>query len=263
MQNEKKATKLIVSYTDRIEVYFIPEYVPLELIISKLGLKAEEERTFRWIKTDVSKTYNGARLYLVSLNIDDIIKNDQSFFEEAYDYNNQYLGQKIKLAPGKMIEIDFAYNILIQNEETSSFTGIGTSCTRDLIEAGMCGPCHYSRNTPAESYSKVTDFPISDMGVAVRMNDNIFNISEMKSKITSGNIKINIDSTDFNFTRSIDIEIISNGITSLKKYTSGHSYSGFCKSTSNGEEINLKRKLDASVKIKVLGRGSAILSNIL
>lgn len=260
---EKKNAKIIVSYTDHTEVYFLPENVPLTMIPSKLSLKAGLDRRFKWINTNITKTYNGSKLYLVSLNIDDIIKNDQKFFEETFDYKSQFANQKMRLSSGKMLELNLNYNVYAQNEEAVSFKGTGVSCTKDLTEAGMCGACHFTRNVPASSYSKVENFPISELGIALKVGEKLISLSDVKTKFIPGGLKVNLDSTDFDEDRAVDLEIVTNALRSESKYTQGYNYTGFCKSTSNGGEISLGRKLESTASIKILGRGREFLKNVL
>ncbi|MBC7427592.1 MAG: hypothetical protein H7336_03205, partial [Bacteriovorax sp.] len=47
--NEKSMAKIIVSFTDHEEIFFVPKDVPLKTITARLNLKPEAERVFKWI----------------------------------------------------------------------------------------------------------------------------------------------------------------------------------------------------------------------
>ncbi len=260
---EKSAAKVIVSYADRTEIFFLPENVPLEIIPSKLNLKNEAARKFKWVTTNITKTFSGAVLYLVSLNLEDIIQNDQRFYKETFTLGQNFASQNMKLVTGKSLELSVDYSVLLQGEVGQQFAGRGVRCTRDLIEAGGCGQCSYTRNVPSGSYSKTATLPLNELGFSVKIGDQVFSLNEFNPIVQNENFKIEINSSTFDLRRETSVQLLSSAPAGISKHAPAYNYAGFCATTSDGAEIALARKVEASVTATLLGRGAEFLKGIL
>lgn len=262
-EKETNEAKVIVSYLDRTEVYFLPENISLAQIISKLNLIPDPERYFKWVKTDITKTYKGSVLYLVSLNIEDIIVNDQSFYKDTIDLNNNFAGQKIKLSAGRLLTFDVKYSIFTQVETVQDFEGTGIRCNSQTRESGDCGKCYYQRNVAGGATNQAAQLPLNELGFAVKLGDKTYEINNFKAEQLDGSFRMELNSSEFDIRKDVEVELVAPAISGITKITAGYNYRGSCESTNHSGAITLGRSVTASVTAKLWGRGKEILKNIL
>lgn len=252
-EKEKNLAKVIVSYPSRTEIYFLQENVPLTDLVSKLGLPFEEDRTFKLLKTDYVKTYAGGVFYLVHLNHDDLIKNDELFSVVQSDFKNQFAAKEMIVDSRKKIEVDVTYAFYIQKIVTGSFTGRSTNCRSVSREADDCGPCTYQKYIPSTEYVLSAPSSLNDLGFALRINGKVFNVQELKlTKVSEGKFTAVI-ATDINIDKQ-HIEVIQNPSQSYIQGSQGFNYASSC-ITRNNENITISSKANVSVNLKILGRG--------
>ena len=260
---ERSSAKVVVSYSDRTEVYFLPENVPLEIIAAKLSLMPEADKTFKWLSSNITKTYNGAVLYLVSLNTNDIVQNDQNFYKESYSLGQNFINKDISLQAGKALELNVSYSVLLQDETAQQFAGRGVRCTRDLLEAGACGPCAYTRNVPAGTFSKTAPLPINQLGFSIKIGNQVLALNTFNPIASEESFRIEINSSVYDLRDETEVQLLTTAPAGISKVNSGYNYTGFCSYTSDGVEVGLQRKVEASVSVSVLGRGAEFFKDIL
>lgn len=260
---ENSTAKVIVSYSDRTEIFFLPQNVPLEIIASKLNLKNEIDRKFKWVKTNITKTYSGAVLYLVSLNQEDLVQNDQNFNKETITLGQDFTAREMKLVAGKVLELSVDFSVFLEGEVGQQFAGRGVRCNRDLAEAGACGLCSYTRNVPSGSFNSTTTLPLNELGFSVKIGQQIFGLNEFNPLVSNENFKIEINSSGFDLRKETSVQIISVAPVGITKHTPAYNHTGFCLSTSDDVQITLARKVKASVTATIKGRGVEFLKDVL
>lgn len=263
-ENERNMAKIIVSYPEYSEIYFLPEYISLDLIVQKLGLKKEAGRRFKWVHTDALTTYSGGVFYLASVSLSDIVYNDQFFYEEILDLKDQFLKKEIKILPGKSVEVIIEHQLFNQEEITDIFQGRASSCSNDMREAGMCTPCSYKRKVPGEKYILVPSLPAKELNLAIKYGDKISSLKELNfQEITTNKINVNLIDPDFEKMNVMNIEFYLAEVPSIVKKTEGFEYADRCINRNEEGKISLQQKIEARVQLKVKGRGFLGLKNIL
>jgi hypothetical protein len=256
-------SKVIVSYTDHYDIFFLPENVPFEMIISKLNLSAEQGRIFKWLKTNATKTIINQSFYLASVNLDDIVKNDQDFFNKEIELNNNYENSVFKVAQGKSVRFTVDYKTYQQGTSESRFTGRTITCKRDMLEVGMCDQCKYSKAVPSSSYNEIGS-KLSESIFKVKLSGKTFQLNELNFEEKNSNqFVISLDTGEFDIGEDLEIEILSMQISPLGMNTEGYNYANTCIDRAINETITLDRKIESKIQLKVMGRGREFLKNIL
>lgn len=261
-EKEKNSAKVIVSYSDRSEVFFLPENIPLETLAASLNLKPEAHKVFKWVTTNTTKTFNGVVLYLVSMNLEDIVKNDQNYFNEVIDLKNEFAGKKIGVTDGVVLEFKIAYSGYQQAEVAQSFEGARISCRRESLESGECGKCSFQRSVPAGHYLKIENLPLSESGITLRLGERVYLLNEFNPVVESNGLKLTINASDYDLRNVEDSELMVSKLEALSKFSPNYGHSGYCPDRSGGSVIGLDRKVEASVLVTVRGRGTELLKDV-
>lgn len=99
---EKGLAKLVVSFSDRTQVYFLPPKSNLETVVSDLKLIPEEGKKWVWLNKSDSFTTEDTALYLMSVSLEDLMKNDILFYREVVSLDLQ--SRKMSLKKGTELE---------------------------------------------------------------------------------------------------------------------------------------------------------------
>lgn len=258
MEKERLMAKLVVSYTDRLDVYFLPRGVALSNIASQLGLKAEAGRVLKWMST-ADKTVEGQSLYLINVNHEDLMENDKKVYQEVYNYQDFNEKKGFVLADGREAEISLKHLFYKEQVVSQEFNGRVVKCTRDLMEAGMCGQCKYKRHIPSGSFGHVEDVSLDEVGFRMMINGERFLTSELPNELTSdGVIRFKIRSNDFLKNKQTVLEVEKTAAPVYEQQVYGFEYNDLCLKNEGRGSISLQSKADIFLNVKILGRGEML-----
>ncbi len=165
---EKILTKVIVSFSDREEVYFVQEKILAQNLISTLRLKSEENRKFVIVSNPFTETFFGLTFHVVSVNHEDLMLNDQSFYNVDFPINNFH--EKNKIENYKKYLIKVGYDFKIQVLSPVAYVAPKVRCTKDMKEADMCGSgCNFTTDLPANDYKKANPKNLQDIGLVLKL----------------------------------------------------------------------------------------------
>lgn len=260
-EKELGFAKVIVSYPDREEVYFLPERVPVANLINELELSAGADRVFKMLPSDNDKTFKGGIFYIVSLNHSDLMKNDQKFYSVEANNLKNFINQSLLLDSNKSVVLSIDYDFYLQKLAPQSFANKAPRCTRDSIESGECGKkCEYKRNMPSGEFEKSSEANIESLGFNVRYANGLApgNDIEIMNK-RDGHFEVKIAPKEMlvdNFT----LEVSQGASATYQRSAPGYAYSPYC----NGGEIYVRgdvtigSKVNFSVTMTTFGRGAEL-----
>lgn len=262
IEYEKNMSKFVVSFSDRLEVYFLPAGVSLTEVVSILDLKTEPGRVFKWIKHNAVQTSPGGKFFLASVNLEDIVKNDQNFYQEDKGLNKNVRQLSYTVTPGTALEVIGEYDLYRQKEGIVEILGANTYCryAKGLGGTPGCGQCKYKIQSPLSEFEKMPTPSVTEIGLRIKINDGDYTIDELKPDLSERRFKFIINSEDknVNFALSAGREYLDE-----IKTVQGFDFNISC-SEKNAEAMNfLKKKLEFNFKMKVLGRGADFLKDVI
>lgn len=254
-QNEKWLSKVVVSFHDRLEIYFVKDGLYVSKLPELLGLHAGAERVFRWVDVPLSKTSKGHTYYLVSLNREDLMENDSQFFQEEINLSEGHSGKVFHILKRQKVEVMVDYEYSVQAGAIQEFSGrFITRCTRDMMDTGLCGPCYYKRLMPGGAYEKSEVKDLNQLGFAISINENQFPLSSLSaSKGPSNQFQFSLKRDE-----AFDLEIKPGNSSSEERTSRNSEMPAGCKSGHNANTELFASKSIFKIKIKVLGRGEAL-----
>lgn len=246
---EKKYTKVVVSYSDREEVYFVKDQIPVQDLALVLELRSEFDRKLTLVLNSHQKSYPGSVFYLVSVNHEDLMKNDQQFYSvESVAHNFQ---EKIYFENNKAYVIKVDYDFQVQALAPVVYTAPKIRCTRESIEDGSCGSgCNFTANLPVNKFEKVTPANLQDLGLVVKGAE-VLNAKKgyFEMKIQS------LESSDEEFFQVNKIpSAIYSGTSAHYNFSAGCSV----EDRSKVSRYSQNTQVTMSYKVHVLGRGEVL-----
>lgn len=256
---EKLLTKVIVSFSDREEVYFVKERIPTQDLILVLGLKPELDRKLKLIASPYNQSFIGATFYIVSVNHEELMKNDQKFFTKESTMTN--FQEKVLIEKHKAILIKVDYDFKVQSLAPSTYTAPKVRCSRETIEDGSCGSgCSFTTDLPVNKYEKIMPSSLQDLGLVVSHADAIVKV-EQSSVINLKNdyFEIKIDSIDMG-DQEIPFQITKIPSTIYSGGSVHYNFSSGCSSEDRAKVSHYNRNTQVSMNLKVylLGRGEEL-----
>jgi len=260
-QKEKNFSKVIVSYVDREEIYFVAERILITELIKKLELSpGGEDRVFKMFSTDNERTYKGGVIYLISLNHEDLMENDQRFYKEKIHMNRQ----SIVIDSYKTAILSVSYEFYMQKVAAQSFRDTKIlRCSRDLIEAGIpCGsPCEYKRHMPSGEFEKIGQTNLNDLGFALKYAGRVMAVNELGIvRQRNASFEIDIKSHDMLGEDFYTLELVQTPSSSYQRNAPGFDYNLMCEAGQknvNGN-VTLQSKVNFSMAVTLLGRGAEL-----
>lgn len=255
---EQKYTKVVVSFSDREEIYFIKDQIPVQDLALVLGLRLEFDRKLTSILNPNKKSLPGSVLYLVSVNHEDLMKNDQQFYSVESEVKN-FQG-KINFENYKAFVVKVDYDFQVQSLVPVVYTAPKIRCTRESIEDGRCGSeCNFTANLPANKFEKVTPANLQDLGVVVREDDVLMSFDQLSiQNAKKGYFEIIIRSSESSDKEYFEMNKIPSTVYS--GVSAHYNFSGGCHSEDRAKVSRYTQNTQVSVsyKVHVLGRGEAL-----
>lgn len=257
---ERGYNKVIVSYQDREEVYFVPERALVANLISDLELSAGADRVLKILPGASEKTYKGGVVYIVSVNHEDLMKNDHNFYKIQTNALKGVNGQSLLIDSYKGVILSVDYEFYLQKLAPQSFGGKVIRCTRDLIEAGMCGvQCGYVRNMPSGAFEKGTEQNLGNLGFAVKYGNKTVSASDLViTNQTSNHFDVKIESQEASGD-DYALEVVQLASSTYQRSAPGYNYTncGAADQNVNGN-VTIQSKVNFSVTMTILGRGAEL-----
>lgn len=152
-------SKLIVSFYNRDELYYIPAGTKQADIISALNLKLEKNKSFIW-KSEIKK---GATAFLIEASPTEVLENEINF-------QTEFTSELTKIGPFQIIEVTAeilkSRPLFIIQSNTVKIRGCKNTEAPELCQ------CDYTRIVPNGNYSEYEKFDNDTFGIF--KNDNGF-----------------------------------------------------------------------------------------
>lgn len=257
---EKVFSKVIVSYQDREEIYFVPDRVLIANLPDDLELTAEPDRILKILPSDNDKTFKSGVVYIVSVNHEDLMKNDHNFYKTQMNTAKGANGQSLLIDSYKSVLLAVDYDFYLQKVAPQSFGGKLIRCTPELRESGMCGfQCGYKRDMPSGEFEKMTERSLGNLGLVVKYANKAVSVSDLAiTNQTDSHFEVKIESQEA-LGENYTLEIAQVASSTYSRNAPGYNYTNCYSSDQNvNGSVALQSKVNFSVTMTILGRGTEL-----
>lgn len=179
---EQTMAKVVVSFSGHTDIFLMPDGLPVVEIAKRLSIKADPDHGLKFLKSDYVKTTKGQIFYLVSVNHEELMVNDQNFYQKPVTLNEKFTAEKVKLDGSKKFEFTVKYTYFTQQLAMQAFSKpVGGRQSKGCWETDSCiNFCNYNMQVPTAEYAKASAH-FGELGFAVKINGKIFPLEALKA----------------------------------------------------------------------------------
>ena len=253
---QKNCAELIVSYQNRIEIYFVPMGSDRLSVVAQLGLKPEDDGKFFWVGRSERELQKGAVYYLVSANVENLKENDIHFFQTTNVIGNNFEQKVLTFKKSQNIELHLQINYLTRVTTMEKTTGSPLSCSSDMREAGMCAPCDYQIETSTSQYNKGVPADTRLFDAEILIDGKTYPLSEFKQLVRKNNeVVIPISLRHYSLDETVTVEVKPMLLKNqLKQVLAENIGDANCRSKRPSAVIDITPKLDSILALTIMGR---------
>lgn len=262
---EKILTKVVVSFSDREEIYFVRDKIPAQNLVATLNLNPETDRKFKLMPTPYSQTFIGATFYIVSVNHEDLMRNDQDFYSVESSSNNLADVFYFKSFQSILIKVD--YDFKVQSLGPVGYKAPDIKCGRgESPMDGYCGSqCSYTANLPIDNFERTTPKNLQELGLVVNYFSASVDVGQIPvSNARDGHFEIKINSKEA-AGETFTLKFLKTASSTYSGRSARYNFVGPC--NLNDKAITTPYTLNTQVNIKVavkkFGRGEELRKIIL
>ena len=253
--SKENNAELIVSFSNHNDVYFIPQGISRESLISLLGITPENHGKLYWVESSDSLLIKNKTYYLVSTTLSEMKYNDVYFNSRNIMSKDNFEEKQINLKRHQNIILTFHADQFERLTSTMTRGGTSLKCTKDLQEAGLCGNCSYQIEFSNDQFNLVASDSDDDAEIEVEIdNKKISSDQLIKKELGKGDFSLEIHLKDFTNNENVDLKIKTIPFQKIYKEVGGFSYSDSCQSKSVTAQIDVTPKRIVNLQMVIKGR---------
>lgn len=250
------SAEVIVSYSDRTEIYFAPAGILRDRFLADLHLNYETGRDIEWAPLTPSMLSQGSAYYLISFSTQDLVENDRNMFKAKIDSPVDFqklftfsTNQKIQLA----LSIDY-----FAKETTYEIISGGPqmACKADMREAGMCEPCLARRETTTGKLL-ASKLRVEDLKLQLMIDGEKHLFSEFNPELAKDGktVLFTLDFSAYKKDSQVQVQFLEPETITRKKWVTPGNFEGLCRSRSTaGVELDVTPAIKWNYQLDVYGR---------
>ncbi len=251
----ENSAKLIVSFEDRLEIYFLPSGILREKVITDLHLEASEQRHFDWIQSDVEFLTKGKIYYLVSSKKTDLLDNDIYFHNQFLALGESFNEKIFTFSKNQVIELNLAVDYNEKEVIVSTLRGQSIKCTKDMREAGMCDPCFYKIEELTGQIVKNSLQTTQLIDFDITINGKKYSLADFHPmKVTNGSFKILIDLKKIIANEFASVQFTKNAQPTMTKLVRTFEETSMCAHHNVESNFDITPTVNMNLDLNVRGR---------
>ncbi|RPJ74067.1 MAG: hypothetical protein EHM20_11225 [Alphaproteobacteria bacterium] len=253
---KENSAEVVISFSDRIEIYFVPTGISNEKVLSQLGIVPDEGSEFFWLEAPDAYLINKKTYYLTSTTIKELKENDVYFNQNVEnlgsDFNEKYFSfsnsQIVKLKIKSDYRVKETAHVILAGRNASSYK-------RCDWEAGECKACKYQIEAATGNYIKRDLETAASLDLDVIINGKNYPLVELKpTRDASGDFVVELDLKKMADSKLVSIEFHKNIQYPITKIVSGFGYTMSCMDKSLSSNIDITPSLKIDLEMSVFGR---------
>lgn len=252
----ENAAEIIVSYVDRIEIYFVPTGIRADQVLNSLGIFPDSGAMFYWVNPIEEKLIKNKRYYLLSASESELIENDNYFFKRTFDVYQDIYERVFNFSRNQVLELTVEVEYLNRKTHLAAReSGRVGNCTRDLQEAGMCDPCSYKIEELDQNYVSVELEKFELENLEILVDNERFNFNTLKSeRVAKNKFKFTLNLKNWALNNAVSVQLVNQETAPIYKSIAGFDYSRRCLDRNINEIINISPKIEIKSELTILGR---------
>ncbi len=253
---QQNSAEVVVSYSDREEIYFVPTGILRDQAFGDLGLKPESEKNLEWAPGTPSVLSQKSIYYLLSSSREELIENDRKLFFSKTDPSSE-TQKSFSFSPNQKVVIHFTLEYFLKETTVELISGGPPGvCKSDMREAGFCEPCKAKIEKTTGRLSKVQG-ALHDLGLVLLLNGKEISLAELSPVFSEEgkSIEVELDIRKVATDKVVTLQLVSPRIVSQVKTVSSFGFEGHCRSRSvQSAVLDLTPEVKMTYQLNIFGK---------
>lgn len=256
---KKNAAEVIVSFRDRLEIYFVPNGISREKAFQQLALEPESDASFFWIGSSDAYLMKEKSYFLISTTNKEMRENDVYFNNSVENLGSDFNELYFSFSSSQIISLKVKAEYFIKETTYALLTGNRNRCRGSDWESGNCGSCEYKMEAPTGALIKTTLDTASFVDLDIIINGRSYPLLELRPlKDKDGNFIVTLDLKKIVTTDLVTIEFRKNLQVPVLKDVIGVEYSDGCAGRGHTKKIDVTPSLKIDLEMNIQGRNLSI-----
>lgn len=251
----ENSAQVVVSYEDRLEIYFVPTGISKEKALLQLGVQPARDSRFFWLKASEPYLTKNNIYYLLSASNKNLLDNDAFFNSEIKTIGSEFNELYFSFASNQILNLVIKADYLEVETVYEILKGQKYKCTSDYREAGLCSTCYFKMEAATGAMVKkvLKNAQLVDLDIVV--NGRSYPLRELRPVIdSSGNFNVTLDLKKMVTTDLASVEFHLNRPYPVFKNVIGVDYGVSCSELGHSKTLDLTPSLKINLEMNVLGR---------
>jgi len=249
------SAEVIVSYSDRTEIFFVPTGIQKDQALMDLKLKAEEGRVLDWSEGTPAVLSKGASYYILSSSKEDMLANDRKLSVERMQPSTE-TNKTFQFYPSQKITIQYFFDYFRKETTVVDLQSkVRTTCKPDMREAGLCDACQAQiENTTGRLVPEA--WSLNNLGLVLLINGKEFSVSDFSPVISEkqDSVTVTLDLARMKLPKDIELKVLGPRIATQSRVATAFNYSGYCPVTFSSNVLDLTPVAKMTYQMNVYGR---------
>ena len=252
--------EIVVSYNNRVDIYFAPDGVSKEALIDKLAILSEDGSRLYWAQGAESKLEKGRVYYIVNSTMGEIMSNDFRFHtrqENLGEIKNNFV---MNFSRYQKVRLSLDVSLIQKDLGVVEIRGVKKHCTTELNESQLCEPCSFKiqrlTGKELELPEKNVDF------VSLKINEKEMTLNELGAvKLKNNEWELYLDFEkliDQSQGHDVRLELFFKKESPRIVRMSGYDYSENCQNRDYVEIADLTLRRSIEMRAQIAGRNLEI-----
>jgi hypothetical protein len=244
--------EIIASFSDHLEIYFVPAGIVRDDAFSQLNIKQEEGKSLSWVMDSPAVLVKGQTYFLLSADLNEMKKNDIHFYKQK-NIIKGFTQKTFNLKSNQQLILDFKIDYFNKQMISALKSGQTRKCTRDMMEAGSCDPCDYRIDVVSGELEK-KEWQKSDLHFSIKINDKELNWDKFDLSVIDGHLKMKMDLEDYSSSDAVVLEISPFVIPQDVKNFKAYQISSSCQNKSMSIDQDVTPIIQTDLTMEIRGR---------
>ncbi len=153
-----QAARVVVAFTNHLEVYFVPAGLAQNQLFNLLDLKAEQGHKLIFVNETKDLTNAGKVFYIISTNKKELIDFDNTSFFKVEEYPEFSNSMHLRLNKNQKTKAVLSFNHYVENTVLKDFHPLGH------------GLCRFKGEVPGAGWTQSENATAEDIGLSISAN---------------------------------------------------------------------------------------------
>lgn len=253
---KSNAAEVVVSYQNRLEIYFVPTGIARNKAFTQLGVIEEADATFTWVESPDDFLVKGKVYYLLSSTKTNLKENDGYYNQQKISLGEQFNEKILSFSSNQIVELELNVNYFLKETYNSLTINRPVKfCTLDMRDAEMCNSCSFKleKLTGGLINKPLENSDLIDLDIIINEKKYPFkDLNPIKAK--NGNFIVTLNLKKMSAVNGIIFQIRQNPPSQVFRNVAATEVSSYCRDSNTTLLLDMTPVVKMNAELNVKGR---------